>query len=286
MSAFFQICFLKIPWLLLKKLCKWSILNTGQTNHAYKTFAAAQRHNYCVSSFAIVVGACATIHGQHWMKTVLVEMTMVLLKRLMTMALQTNNKDKLFYLILSDSLIYKFFTGLFDLLGCYWKINIRNWVIILSLKTAYWCYESSHISKTSFSDISSFKKVDQRKLCHPLIYNSTKFDDMKILPYQSPCKNSAILYLPHFQKLLIGARSSTHWFYNLEGNYRLSNQKKSMPLKLLVSTLWPLDCTTINKTPLSTFIYIYIFMYIYIYIYILKDLIFIYLYINIYILIF
>ena len=207
-------------------------------------------------------------------------------KRLMTMALQTNNKDKLFYLILSDSLIYKFFTGLFDLLGCYWKINIRNWVIILSLKTAYWCYESSHISKTSFSDISSFKKVDQRKLCHPLIYNSTKFDDMKILPYQSPCKNSAILYLPHFQKLLIGARSSTHWFYNLEGNYRLSNQKKSMPLKLLVSTLWPLDCTTINKTPLSTFIYICIFMYIYIYIYILKDLIFIYLYINIYILIF
>ena len=63
---------------------------------------------YCVRSFANVLGACATISGQHWMKTVIVEITKVM-KRLMTMTLQTN-KDEFIYVILSDSLIYKFIT--------------------------------------------------------------------------------------------------------------------------------------------------------------------------------
>ena len=75
-------------------------------------------------------------------------------------ALQTSNKYEFICVILSDSLIYNFIikcilkhvlflflTGLYDLLGCYWKI-LRKWLIILSLTTAYWCYESSHISKT------------------------------------------------------------------------------------------------------------------------------------------
>ena len=115
--------------------------------------------SYHVWSFAVAMEACATIRGQHWMKIVIVEMTLVL-KRPMTMGLQKNNKDEFIYMILSDSLIYKFIikcilkhflllllTSLYDLLGRYWKI-IRNWVMMLSLKTAYQCYESSHISKT------------------------------------------------------------------------------------------------------------------------------------------
>ena len=78
----------------------------GQINHAHEKFATAQKHSHHVRSFANVLGACATIREQHWMKTVIVEMTMVL-KRLMTVALQTN-KDEFIYVILSDSLIYKF----------------------------------------------------------------------------------------------------------------------------------------------------------------------------------
>ena len=120
----------------------------GQINHAHKKFAGAQRHSYHVRSFANVFGTCTTMRGQHWMETMMAEMTMVL-KRLMTMALQTNNKDKFIYVMLSDSLIYKFITkcilkhvlflfltGLHGLLGCYWEI-LRNWVIIVSLKTVY-----------------------------------------------------------------------------------------------------------------------------------------------------
>ena len=34
-----------------------------------------------------------------------------------------------------------------------------------------------------------------------MIYNSTIFNDIKIFPYRSPRKNSAILDLPHFRKL-------------------------------------------------------------------------------------
>ena len=147
MSACFHICFLKIGWLLLKKSWKWSVVNVGQINHAHEKFATAQRHSYHAWSFTNVYGACATTRGQQWMKAVMV-MTM-LLKRLMMMALQTNNKDKLIYVILSDSLIHKFITkfdfkhilflfltGLYGLLGCYWKI-LRNWEIIVSLKTAH-----------------------------------------------------------------------------------------------------------------------------------------------------
>ena len=158
MGACFRVCFQKIPWLLLKKSCKWSVVNVGQINHALENLAAVPRHSYRVRNFAIAVGACATIRGQNWMKTVILEMTGIL-KRLMTMALQTNNKDEFVYVILPGSLIFKliikfilkhvlvlFLTGLYDLLGCYWKI-LRNLVIILSLTTAYWRYESSHILK-------------------------------------------------------------------------------------------------------------------------------------------
>ena len=53
------------------------------------------------------MGAGATIRGQYTMKTVMVEVTMML-KRLMTMALQTKNKDNFIYVTLSDSLIHKF----------------------------------------------------------------------------------------------------------------------------------------------------------------------------------
>ena len=45
------------------------------------------------------MGTCATIREQYSMKTVIVEMTMVP-KRLMTMALQKNNKDEFVYVIL------------------------------------------------------------------------------------------------------------------------------------------------------------------------------------------
>ena len=34
--------------------------------------------------------------------------------------------------------LFLFLTVLYDLLVCYWKI-LRNWVIIISLKTPYWC---------------------------------------------------------------------------------------------------------------------------------------------------
>ena len=137
-----------MAWLLLKKSCKWSVVNVGQIKHAQKKHAGAQRHSYRVPSFANVFVTCATICGQHWMETVIVEMTIVF-KRLMAMALQTNNKDKFIYMILLDSLIYKFITkcilkhalflfliALYGLLGCYWEI-LRNWVIIVSSKAAY-----------------------------------------------------------------------------------------------------------------------------------------------------
>lgn len=52
------------------------------------------------------MGACATMQGQHWMKRVIVDIAMML-KRLMPMTLQTNNKDECIYMILPDSLIYK-----------------------------------------------------------------------------------------------------------------------------------------------------------------------------------
>ena len=120
--------------LLPKKSWNWSVVYVGHINHAHKKFAAAQRHSYPVRSFANVLGVCTTIRGQHWIKTVMVEMTTVL-KRLITMALQKSNKDGFIYVILSDSLIYKFITkcilkrvlfliltGLNGLLGCYWKI--------------------------------------------------------------------------------------------------------------------------------------------------------------------
>ena len=48
---------------------------------------------------AVIMGTCATIREQYSMKTVIVEMTM-LPKRLMTMALQKNNKDEFVYVIL------------------------------------------------------------------------------------------------------------------------------------------------------------------------------------------
>ena len=148
-----------MPWLLLKKSCKWSVVNVGQIKHAHKKHAGAQRHSCRVRSFGNVFVTCATICGQHWMKTVIVEMTIVL-KRLVTMALQTNNKDKLIYMMLLDSLIYKFVTecvlkhvlflfliALCGLLGCYWEI-LRNWIIIVSSKAAYYCYKLSHITET------------------------------------------------------------------------------------------------------------------------------------------
>ena len=85
------------------------------------------KDSYCVGSFRIVMGACITIHKQ---QTVIVEMTMML-KRLMTMALQMYNKNGFVYVILTDSVIYTFnikcifkhvlflfLTDLYDLLGC------------------------------------------------------------------------------------------------------------------------------------------------------------------------
>ena len=53
------------------------------------------------------MGAGTTKRGQHTMNTVMVEMTLMV-KRLMTMVLQTKNKDNFIYVILSDSLIPKF----------------------------------------------------------------------------------------------------------------------------------------------------------------------------------
>ena len=62
-----------------------------------------------------------------------------------------NNRNKFICVMLPDSLISKFIikcilkhalflflTALYDLLVCYWKI-LRNWVIIISLKTPCWC---------------------------------------------------------------------------------------------------------------------------------------------------
>ena len=133
--------------------CKYGI---GKSSS--QKLSAAERHSCHVISFTIAMEACTTMRGKHWMKTDILEMTIVL-KRLMTMALQTKNKDELLYVILPDSLSYNFIikctlkhflllflTSLHGLLGCYWKIA-RNWVMILSLKTAYWCYESFYISK-------------------------------------------------------------------------------------------------------------------------------------------
>ena len=71
----------------------------GQINHAHERYAAAPRQSYRVRSFEIVMGICATIRGQNWVKTVTVEM-MMMMKKLMTMALQTNNKDEFAYVIL------------------------------------------------------------------------------------------------------------------------------------------------------------------------------------------
>lgn len=50
--------------------------------------------------------ACPNIRGQHWMKTVMVKMNMML-KKLMKMALRTDNKDEFLYVILPDSVIYQ-----------------------------------------------------------------------------------------------------------------------------------------------------------------------------------
>ena len=76
--------------------------------------------------------------------------------------------DEFIYVILSDSLIYNFIikcilnyvlflflTGLYDLLECYWKF-LRDWGIILSLTTAYWFNESSHIAQTVLFNINVF----------------------------------------------------------------------------------------------------------------------------------
>ena len=43
--------------------------------------------------FLIIMGTYPTIRGQYWMKTVIVDMT-IMLKMLMLMALQRNNKDE------------------------------------------------------------------------------------------------------------------------------------------------------------------------------------------------
>ena len=114
MSACFHVCFLKIPWLLLKKSCQW--------NQWW------WRWRWC---------------WRGWWRWFCREII----------------KTSFMYVILSDSLIYMlikkcilkcvlflFLTGLFDLLGFYWKI-LKNWLIMLSLKTTCWCYESSHVSK-------------------------------------------------------------------------------------------------------------------------------------------
>ena len=137
----------------------------GQINHTHEKFAAAPRCNYCARSFLIVMGTCATIHGQYWMKKVIVDMT-IMLKMLIMMALQRNNKDEFVYVILIDLLIYKliikcilkrvlflFLTGLYDLLRCYKKI-LKSQAIILSLTTAYWCYQSSHMPKNIHFQVS------------------------------------------------------------------------------------------------------------------------------------
>ena len=50
--------------------------------------------------------ACSNIRGQHWMKTVMVKMNMML-KKLMKMALRMDNKDEFLYVILPDSVIYQ-----------------------------------------------------------------------------------------------------------------------------------------------------------------------------------
>ena len=114
MSACFHVCFLKIPWLLLKKSCQW--------NQWW------WRWRWC---------------SRGWWRWFCREII----------------KINFMYVILSDSLIYMlikkcilkyvlflFLTGLSDLVGFYWKI-LKNWLIMLSLKTTYWCYESSHVSK-------------------------------------------------------------------------------------------------------------------------------------------
>ena len=49
---------------------------------------------------------CAKIHGQHKIKTVMIEMLMLLER----MVLQKNNKDEFHYVILPDSRIYNFIT--------------------------------------------------------------------------------------------------------------------------------------------------------------------------------
>ena len=76
-------------------------VNVGQINHAHEKFVAAQNQ---LQTFTIVMVACSKILEQRWMKTVMVEMAMML-KRLMTMVLQANNKVYFHCVILQDSLI-------------------------------------------------------------------------------------------------------------------------------------------------------------------------------------
>ena len=59
----------------------------------------------------------------------------------------------------------------------------------------------SYTKEYSFSGISSFIKVDHRKICCPTIYISTIFDDIIVFSYKSPREKYVSLDLPYFLKM-------------------------------------------------------------------------------------
>ena len=74
----------------------------------------------------------------------------------------------------------------------------------------------SYLKKYSFSGISSFIKVDQHNICRPTIYISTIFDVINIFPSRSPNEKIRQFGFASFFENAQGARSDTHWSYNLE----------------------------------------------------------------------
>ena len=74
----------------------------------------------------------------------------------------------------------------------------------------------SHLKKYLFSGISSFIKVDQHEICRPKIYIATIFDDTNIFPYRCHRQKIRQFGFASFSENAQGARSGTHWSYNLK----------------------------------------------------------------------
>ena len=98
----------------------------------------------------------------------------------------------------------------------------------------------SNLKNSLFYCIASFIKVEQHRICHTTILNSTIFHDIKFFPYGGCHRKPTILDFPYFWKM-----TKVHEVIPLDFTIwktsRLFHQEKSMRTQFLGPTLWLLD---------------------------------------------